>query len=93
MSYEWLNVIETNAAGISLSTKYNGVKPGITFGFEIRPTKLMFIYVRSNLRYFPNLKVKMNDSKYVYFDQLEFDFFQVVFFPQRIGIWKKTKAD
>ena len=92
VSYEWLNVIETNASGITINQKYKGVKPGITFGFEIRPTKLMFIYVRSNLRYFPNLKVKMNDSKYVYLDQLEFDFFQVVFFPQRIGIRKKAKA-
>jgi len=92
VSYEWLNVIETNSSGITLNQKYEGVKPGITFGFEIRPTKLMFIYVRSNLRYFPNLKVKMNDSKYVYLDQLEFDFFQVVFFPQRIGIGKKAKA-
>jgi len=92
VSYEWLNVIETNPSGITINQRYEGVKPGITFGFEIRPTKLMFIYVRSNLRYFPNLKVKMNDSKYVYLDQLEFDFFQVVFFPQRIGIWKKAKA-
>ncbi len=92
VSYEWLNVIETNASGTTLNQKYQGVKPGITFGFEIRPSKLMFIYIRSNLRYFPNLKVKMNDSKYVYLDQLEFDFFQVVFFPQRIGIGKKAKA-
>jgi hypothetical protein len=34
----------------------------------------------------------MNDSGNVYLDQLEFDFFQVVFFPQRIGIGKKAKA-
>jgi hypothetical protein len=88
VSYEWLNVIETNQSGITSNQKYEGVKPGITFGWEIRPTKMMFLYLRSNLRYFPNLKVKMNDSKNVYLDQLEFDFFQVVFFPQRIGIRK-----
>lgn len=88
VSYEWLNVIEINQSGITSNQKYEGVKPGITFGWEIRPTKMMFLYLRSNLRYFPNLKVKMNDSKNVYLDQLEFDFFQVVFFPQRIGIRK-----
>jgi hypothetical protein len=88
VSYEWLNVSETNQSGITSNQGYEGVKPGITVGWEIRPTKMMFLYLRSNLRYFPNLKVKMNDSKYVYLDQLEFDFFQVVFFPQRIGMKK-----
>jgi len=88
VSYEWLNVSETNQSGITTNQGWEGVKPGITVGWEIRPTKMMFLYLRSNLRYFPNLKVKMNDSKYVYLDQLEFDFFQVVFFPQRIGMKK-----
>jgi hypothetical protein len=91
VSYEWLNVIETNQSGNTSNQKWEGVKPGITFGWEIRPTKMMFMYVRSNLRYFPNLKVKMNDSKNVFLDQLEFDFFQVVFFPQRLSNWIKAK--
>ena len=88
VSYEWLDVTEINQSGITSNQKWEGVKLGLTFGWEIRPTKTMFLYLRSNLRYFPNLKVKMNDSKYVYLDQLEFDFFQLVFFPQRIGIKK-----
>jgi hypothetical protein len=93
VSYEWLNVNETNRSGTASNPKWEGIKPGITFGWEIRPTKTMFLYIRSNLRYFPNLKVKMDDSRYVYQDQLEFDFFQVVIFPQRIAIGKKARQN
>jgi len=93
VSYEWLKVNETNPSGKTSNPTWEGIKPGITFGWEIRPNKMMFLYIRSNLRYFPNLKVIMADSRYIYQDQLEFDFFQVVIFPQRIGLGKKAKHD
>jgi hypothetical protein len=89
LSYEWLSVIETNQSAITYSEKYHGIKPGITFGWDIRPNNLQMFYLRTNLRYFPNMNVKMNDNKDVSFDQLEFNFIQLVFFPGRIFYAKK----
>jgi len=83
LSYEWLNVTETNQQQITTG-KYEGVKPGITFGWDIRPNRLQSWYLRTNLRYFPNMNVKMPDNKNVPFDQLEFNFIQLVVFPGRM---------
>jgi len=89
VSYEWLYVRETNQSGITSTGKYEGVKPGITFGWDIRPNSLQIFYLRTNLRYFPNLNIKMNDNRKVFFDQLEFNFIQLVIFPERILSVKK----
>lgn len=83
LSYEWLNVTETSQQQIT-TVKYEGVKPGITFGWDIRPNRLQSWYLRTNLRYFPNMNVKMPDNKNLPFDQLEFNFIQLVVFPGRI---------
>jgi hypothetical protein len=90
VSYEWLYVRETNQSGFTSNEKYNGVKPGITFGWDIRPNRLQIFYLRTNLRYFPNLNVKMNDGKNVFFDQLEFNFIQLVIFPERLLSTKRV---
>jgi hypothetical protein len=89
VSYEWLSVSETDRNGFTYNGHYDGVKPGITFGWDIRPNSLQMFYLRTNLRYFPNLNVKMNDNKNVSFDQLEFNFIQLVFFPERLSFPKK----
>lgn len=83
-SYESLTVEEKDAQNISTSEKYNGVKPGVILGWDIRPNRLQSWYLRTNLRYFPNLNVEMPDKKKVSFDQLEFNFIQLVVFPGRI---------
>lgn len=84
VSYEWLYVNETDKQGITITEKYKGIKPGITFGWDIRPNRLQGWYLRTNLRYFPNLNVTMPDGKNVSFDQLEFNFIQLVVFPGRV---------
>lgn len=83
LSYEQLKVTETNK---QLSDKgvFEGFKPGITFGWDIRPNRLQSWYLRTNLRYFPNLNVEMSDGKNVSFDQLEFNFIQLVVLPGRM---------
>jgi hypothetical protein len=90
VSYEQLYVTETDASGIKSTGNYQGVKPGFTFGWDIRPNSLQIFYLRTNLRYFPNLNVKMYDNKNIAFSQLEFNFIQLVIFPERIFSTKKS---
>lgn len=79
LSYEWLAVQEPTETKM-----YDGIKPGITFGWDIRPNRLQGIVLRTSLRYFPNLSVAMADGKKVAFDGLEFNFIQVVIYPKRL---------
>ncbi len=82
-SYEWLQVQQKLNGELS-SVSNNVLRPGITFGWDIRPNRIQAIYLRTNLRYFPNLNVKMASNKAMDFDQLEFNFIQLVVFPDRL---------
>jgi hypothetical protein len=62
-------------------------KAGITFGWDIRPDDLQGWILRTNLRWHPNLNVNMPDGKQMKFDQLEFNFIQLVLYPERL--WGK----
>ncbi len=84
INYEMLNVAEVSLAGIPSSHQFNGFKPGITFGWDIRPNRIQSWYLRTNLRYTPNLDVKMSSGKDISLDNLEFNFIQLVVFPGRM---------
>jgi len=84
ISQEWLKVKENNLMGETELSTFNGIKPGVTFGWDIRPNRLQSWYLRTNLRWFPNLDVKMRSGKNVPIDQLEFNFIQLVVFPDRL---------
>jgi hypothetical protein len=62
---------------------FNGIKPGITIGWDIRPNRIQALLLRTNLRYFPNLKVNMDNGKTISLDNLEFNFIQLVVYPGR----------
>jgi len=83
LSYENLSVKET-LYGNSDFGKFSGIRPGITFGWDIRPNRIQSWYLRTNLRYFPNLTVTMPTNLRMRFDQLEFNFIQLVLFPGRL---------
>lgn len=82
LSVENLTVDETdNMTNTAVKRTGAALKPGITFGWDIRPTKLESFVLRTNLRYTPNLNVVMPTGRTVAFDQLEFNFIQVVWYP------------
>jgi hypothetical protein len=83
LSYEQFSVHEKEYQNLSTGT-FDGIKPGITFGWDIRPNRLQTWYLRTNLRYFPNLFVTMPGGGSVHFEQLEFNFIQLVVFPGRM---------
>ncbi len=61
---------------------------GIILGWDIKPTKAESWLLRTNLRYSPlNMKV---ENKNVAFDYIEFNFIQLVLFPERILAQRKS---
>ncbi len=73
----------------SLQTTVNGVEYqenkfgiGITFGWDIRVTRTGSSLLRTNLRYYPNLHMRIEGDKMM-FDHLEFNFIQWVHFIGR----------
>jgi hypothetical protein len=83
ISYEQLSVDQT-LANSKTTGDFNGFKPGITVGWDIRPNRIQVFYLRTHLRYFPNLNVAMNTGKSVSLDQFEFNFIELVLFPGRL---------
>jgi hypothetical protein len=82
-SYEWLHVNEI-FDNVTTDFSSQGLHTGITFGWDIRPNRIQAMYLRTNLRYFPNLNVNMPGNKKMAFDQIEFNFIQLVIFPERL---------
>jgi len=73
----------------SLRTTVNGtdytdnkVAVGITFGWDIRVTKVASSLLRTNLRYYPDLHMKVEGEKMM-FNDIEFNFIQWVYFIGR----------
>jgi hypothetical protein len=81
-SYEKLRVEETHGNQSNLGVK-EGWRPGITLGWDIRPNRLQSWYLRTNIRYFPGMHVSMPSHQKIRFDQMEFNFIQLVIFPGR----------
>lgn len=83
VSYENLSITETDNGNRSAQGEFRGVRAGITFGWDIRPTKHEEWLLRTNLRYFPNLNVPMDSGNSFALDQIEFNFIQLVWYPER----------
>ncbi len=83
-SYEQLNVLEKDKWTLINDIEYSGIKPGIVLGWDIRPNRIQSWYLRTHIRYFPNMNLNMPDNKKFSFDQLEFNFIQWVVFPGRM---------
>lgn len=84
ISYEKL-YIRDKVAGLEINHKnYQNIKPALTLGWDIRPNRIQSWYLRTHVRYFPNMNLDMPDDKNFSFDQLEFNFIQLVIFPGRM---------
>ncbi len=83
-SYEQLHFNETFENLPNIDQYENKFAYGITFGWDIRPNRLQEMILRTNLRYFPNLKLKTEDGTSINFNNLEFNFIQLIIYPQRL---------
>lgn len=61
------------------------LQPGVTFGWEIRPDRLQWMYIRSTFRWMPLVQVYSEEYGAIYFDQLEITGIQIFIKPGRIG--------
>jgi outer membrane protein W len=81
LSYENLTLREINDGNIrTLNEKKAAL--GVIFGWDIRISRAESWLLRTNLRYTPNLHLKA-DGKKVMFDQMEFNFIQLIWFAGR----------
>jgi hypothetical protein len=81
---ECLSLKEVDIAIDPVELNRQKLHPGLVFGWDIRPNELQTWYLRTNLRWFPNLNMKDASGLQVNFDQLEFNFIQFVLFPGRL---------
>lgn len=61
---------------------------GLVFGWDIRQTNVDYLILRTNLRYTPEMDYKAGGYKFTS-DQLEFNFIQLVYYPERHKIYKQ----
>lgn len=57
---------------------------GLTFGWDIRPNRIQSWLLRTNLRWFPSMDIDMNNGGSVSFNNLEFNFIQLIIYPDRM---------
>lgn len=89
--FENVRLLETDN-GISIADKqYSLSTPSIVFGWDIRPSRRADIWLlRTNLRYLPTLQIEKNNKK-LSLQHLEFNFIQLVVYPQRIKKYKELR--
>ncbi len=83
-SHEWLNASTFFETEQLSNVKTQKIHPGLVFGWDIRPDRLQVFYLRTNLRWSPLLNLEVQNNQFINFNQLEFNFIQLVIFPSRI---------
>lgn len=83
LSREQLGVREFDNDVLVTKHQERHYTPGLVVGWDIRPVRYESILLRTNLRYSPFLKTRVNGQK-LSFQQLEFNFIQAVIYPQRL---------
>jgi hypothetical protein len=77
-----LSLREQDGATRVTDASRNVLAPGVIFGWDIRPTRAGSWLLRTNLRWFPRLRLPVESGTHT-FDQLEFNFIQLVWYPGR----------
>ena len=84
LSSENLSFSETVDGNQTHQIANKQVNVGLTCGWDIRPDRNQAFILRTSLRWFPALNVKSDNGQKVSFDNLEFNFIQMVLFPNRM---------
>ena len=84
VTYESLGFKESFESSLTQDIQKGKMGWGITFGWDIRPDRNQSIILRTNLRWFPTLDLNVNGSSNISFDAIEFNFIQLVVFPNRL---------
>lgn len=83
LSYEHLSFLEEFEGDPGKDIVQNKLGWGLTFGWDIRPNRLQGWILRTNLRWYPDLKLEVSDNREVSFGAVEFNFIQLILYPGR----------
>lgn len=84
VSYENLSFKESFENQLTVDVEDNKLGYGLTFGWDIRPNRIQSWVLRTNLRWFPNLFLEVDQNSKVFFDNLELNFIQLIIYPNRM---------
>ena len=90
ISYENLSFNESFETIKTIDQSVNKLGYGLTFGWDIRPNRIQSWILRTNLRWYPNLSLEIDQNSTISFDNLEFNFIQLIIYPGRM-FKKKSK--
>ncbi len=90
VSYENLSFKESFEGSKTIEVQEKKIGYGVTFGWDIRPNRLQSWILRTNLRWYPDLSLNVDQHAEISFDNLEFNFIQLIIFPNRM-IKEKSK--
>jgi outer membrane protein W len=84
LSFENLTFQEHFEGSNTLRAEADRMGYGLTFGWDIRPNRLQAWILRTNLRWFPHLRLDAAPGAHVNFENLEFNFIQLIVYPNRM---------
>jgi len=84
ISFEKLGFAEQFQGSLTADIKENKLGYGVTFGWDIRPNRVQSWLLRTNLRWYPNLYLETEPNLKISYDNLEFNFIQLIIYPNRI---------
>lgn len=84
ISYENLSFKEDFEGQMTFDIGQQKFGYGLTFGWDIRPNRIQSLILRTNLRWYPNLFLQVEPNANVSFDNLEFNFIQLIIYLNRI---------
>jgi hypothetical protein len=84
VSYEKLSFNEIHEGNDVIDISENKFAFGLSFGWDIRPNRIQSWLLRTNLRWYPNLYLSVEPDSKVSFDNLEFNFIQLIIYPDRM---------
>jgi outer membrane protein W len=84
---ENLSFYESDKGVKTVESVGSTISPNLTFGWDIRYHRLNWFMLRTNMRYYPMLKLDSKVGK-INFNQLEMNFIQAVIYPQRLKFAK-----
>ncbi len=84
ISKEFIQVKEIENGNVVLDNIHSFWTPGIILGWDVRPTRVDWWGVRTNIRYFPLLQLPVSSNQHIDFQQIEVNFLQLVIYPNRL---------
>lgn len=84
VSHERLSFAESFERQLTADVDEQKIGYGVTFGWDIRPNRLQKWILRTNLRWYPTLNLSVAEDREVAFSNIEFNFIQLILYPNRI---------